>query len=56
MTGVVLLIHGLLLFDLGVSIGLHKGAPCLLVEVRVTNNATESHMHAKCFGPEFSFC
>lgn len=53
-----LLIHGLLVSDLNVFICLHEGAPCFFfsVEVKVTNNMTESHMHAQCFGLEFFFC
>lgn len=41
-----LFLHRLLVVDLNVFICLHKGAPCISVEVK-ENNLTESHMHAQ---------
>lgn len=50
-----LFLHRLLVIDLNVFICLHKGAPCISVEVKETNNLTESHMHAQRFCLWFYF-
>lgn len=50
MTCVCLLVVGLCWF-----ICLHKGAPCISVEVKETENLTESHMHAQWFCLGFYF-